>query len=280
MKTGVVDTGGGLRGIYAAGVFDRWIDLEVSVDLAIGVSAGSANLASFLAHQHGRNRTFYTEYSKRPEYMSMRNFLRSRSYLDLEYIYGTLSVRGGEYPLDYERLRSNRADFLVVATDAETGEPHYFRKDDLAQDCYDPFKASSAIPFVCRPYPIQERLFYDGALSDPLPVDMAFDHGCDRVVLVLTKPRDYVRKPGLDVFFAKRIRKQFPRAAKKLAQRYATYNEALERAKQLESQGRVFILAPDDICGAKTLERNTATLERLYEKGYKDADSALPFLDR
>lgn len=47
MKTGVVDVGGGLRGIYAAGVLDYCMDHGIRFDLGIGVSTGSANLASY-----------------------------------------------------------------------------------------------------------------------------------------------------------------------------------------------------------------------------------------
>ena len=45
MKLGVVDVGGGLRGIYAVGVLDYCMDHQIHFDLGIGVSAESANLA-------------------------------------------------------------------------------------------------------------------------------------------------------------------------------------------------------------------------------------------
>ena len=45
---GVIDVGGGLRGIYGAGVFDFCLDNNINFDYGIGVSAGSANIASFL----------------------------------------------------------------------------------------------------------------------------------------------------------------------------------------------------------------------------------------
>lgn len=51
MKTGVIDVGGGLRGVYAAGVFDYCMDQKIQFDLGIGVSAGSANVASYIAGQ-------------------------------------------------------------------------------------------------------------------------------------------------------------------------------------------------------------------------------------
>ena len=61
MKYGVIDVGGGLRGIYGAGVLDRCLEEDLRFDLFIGVSAGSANMVSYLAGQHGRNKPFYDE---------------------------------------------------------------------------------------------------------------------------------------------------------------------------------------------------------------------------
>lgn len=43
MKIGVVDVGGGLRGIYAVGVPDYCMEHGIRFDLGIGVSTGSAN---------------------------------------------------------------------------------------------------------------------------------------------------------------------------------------------------------------------------------------------
>ena len=83
MKTGVIDVGGGLRGIYVAGVFDYCLDKQIKFDYGIGISAGSANLASY-----------------------MGGFLR-HSFINLDYVYGTLSESGGKNPLDYERMAEN-----------------------------------------------------------------------------------------------------------------------------------------------------------------------------
>ncbi len=55
MKTGIIDVGGGFRGIYAGGVLDYCLDQKISFDLGIGISAGSANLCSYIAGQKGRN---------------------------------------------------------------------------------------------------------------------------------------------------------------------------------------------------------------------------------
>lgn len=279
VKTAVVDTGGGLRGIYAAGVFDKFMEMGITFDFAVGVSAGSANVASFLGSQPGRNYVFYTVYARRPRYMSLWNFFRSRNYIDLDYVYGTLSNSDGEHPLDYKQLQENPTEFIVVATDAETGEPAYFTKDDLTQDHYDIFKASSAMPFACLPYDVNGREYFDGALSDPLPVHLALERGCTKIVLLITSPRDVLRTNSVDAFFAKGIQSKYPIAAQKLVDRANVINESLKQLRQYEEEGKLLIIAPDDACGVKVLEKRRERLDRLYEKGRTDADAVKKFLE-
>lgn len=278
MKTGVIDVGGGFRGIYAVGVLDYCIDQEISFDLAIGISAGSANLCSYAAGQKGRNYCFYTEYGFRKQYMSLGNFIRKGSYIDMDYIYGTLSNSDGENPLNYTAIQNNQMEFYVVAANALTGQAQFFNKTDLRQDCYDILKASSSIPFVCKPYEINGIPYYDGALGDPVPVEKAFELGCDRVVLILTKPEHVLRTSKQDAYFAAGIRKRYPLAAEKLCERAQRYNESVAQAQEYAKQGRVLIIAPDDTCGVDTLRRDKNALHKLYEKGYHDAQRISAFI--
>ena len=278
MKTAVVDVGGGLRGVYATGVLDRCLEEGIRFDAGIGVSAGSANVASYLAGQKGRNYQFYTEYSGRKEYMSLRNFLFKKSYIDMDYVYGVLSNDDGENPLDYEALASNPAPFIAVATNAETGEVQYFDKNDISQNNYDVIKASCSIPVVCHPYLIGGVPYYDGALSDPIPIEKAFSIGCGKVVLILTKPRDFLRTPEKDRRLAAGIRKKYPLAAAQLEQRATRYNDGVALAKQYEEQGKLLIIAPDDTCGMDTLTRNPEAMKRFYEKGLQDGGKIASFL--
>ncbi len=278
MKLGVVDVGGGLRGIYAAGVFDYCMENGIRFDLGIGVSAGSANLSSYAAGQKGRNYRFYSVYAFRKKYMSFRNFIFKKSFVDLDYVYGTLSNGGGEDPLDYPALRENPIELYVVATDAETGEAKYFDKGDIRQDDYDILKASSAIPFACKPYAVQGRRYYDGALGDPVPVEKAFALGCDKVIVILTKPENVLRTPEKDEKAAAHIRKKYPVAAEKLCQRAMNYNEGVLKAQEYAKQGKALIVAPDDTCGVDTLKKSREALQRLYEKGYRDGQKIKEFL--
>ena len=277
-KTCVIDVGGGFRGIYAAAALDRCLDEGVTFDLGIGVSAGSANIASFVARQTGRNYRFYTVYGKRREYASLSNFIFKRSYIDMDYVYGTLSNTDGEDPMDYEAFIENPMEFLVVATDAETGKAIYVPKQRMGLNAYDAFKASSAIPGVCKPYEVDDILCFDGALGDPVPVQKALDEGCDKIVVLLTKPRDLIREPDGDEKLAKLIRKRYPKSAEALCKRAEHYNEGVTLAKQLEAEGRALIVAPADTCGVSTLTRDKSALDALYAKGYGDGAAIKEFL--
>ena len=277
-KLGIVDVGGGTRGIFGAGVLDRFMELGIRADHFVGVSAGSANGASYIAGQRGRNYVFYTEYAFRKEYMSLENLLHTGSYLDLDYIYGTLSNEDGEYPLDYDAMMSDPCDFEIVATNAVTGRAMYFKKDEIQRNKYDFFKASSCVPGIDKPYYVGKIPCYDGGLADPIPYKRAFRAGCDKVIVILTKPRDTIRNSGKDRALAVAIAGDYPKAAETWIGRAELYNRSVEEVFELERQGKILVIAPEDIGGLKTLSQDRAALDDLYQQGLKAADAAVDFL--
>lgn len=279
MKIGIIDVGGGFRDIYGAGVLDVCMEQGIRFDYCIGISAGSANLASYLAHQPGRNYTFYMEYVFRKEYASPENWLKTRNYVDLDYVYSTLSNSDGENPVDYEAMAKNPAEFLVGACNALTGEPVYFDKSYLRKDHYDIFKASCALPVFCKPYMIGELPCLDGGICDPIPVDRAFADGCDKVVLILTRPVSQPREAKKDRMIADLLSRSYPKAGECMRMRYKTYNDGVARAQALQAQGKVLIIAPDDICGLSTLTKDREKLQRMYDKGVRDAQAIPAFLN-
>ena len=279
MKIGIVDMGGGYRGIYGAGVLDYCMDNGITFDVGIGVSAGSANLISFAAHQPRRNLTFYSEYGLRKESAGAGTYLHKKSLIDLDYLYSTLSNSDGEYPLDYPAFAGNSMDFYAVAVEARTGTTRYFGRDSIAQDHYDVIKASCSLPLFCHPYPVDGVPCYDGAIGDPLPYEQAFRMGCDRVIVLMTKPVEERRTPERDARAARFLRHQYPISARMVKHRAALYNAQVERALRYAEEGRVLIVAPDDTCGVSTFTRDQERLRRLYDKGYGDGEKIRLYLD-
>ena len=276
---GIIDVGGGLRDIYGAGVFDRLLDDGVTFDYCLGVSAGSANIASYLAKQRGRNRRFYLDYSRRKEYMSPSNLYKIGAFLNLNYIYGTLSASDGEDPLDFKTLMENDTELVVVATNAKTGKIEYYGKEDIAKDDYRIFMASSAIPLITRAQMIGDAPCNDGGVGEPIPIMKAFFDGCDKVVLVLTMPDGPLQRKRRDLLGAVLLRFIRPNISRLLLERHRIYNRQLALAHGFADEGRCLIISPDDVCGIKTLTNDTANLERLYEKGYADAAKIKAFVE-
>lgn len=278
MKIGVVDVGGGLRGSFGAGVLDYCMEQGIRFDFGIGVSAGVANISSYMANQRGRNFVFYTEYFQREQYMGVKNLIHTGSYIGLDYIYSSLSDHEGDYPLDWKTIRNDPRDMMIVATDANTGLPHYFHKYDMRQDSYDPIKASCCVPVINRPYKVNGIPYYDGGLSDPVPYEKAFEAGCDKVVVILTRPEDYRRIPKNDKIIADLLHPHYPNASQAMRNRSVIYNQQLDECEYLQIQGKVCIVAPDSIGKMKTLTKDKDSIEALYYKGYEAGKKILNFV--
>lgn len=266
--TGIIDVGGGMRGIFGAGVCDCLLDNHVDFPYCLGVSAGSANLISYIAGQRGRNYHFYMEYAMRKEYMSLQNFISKRSYFDLDYVYSTLSNAGGENPVDFDAFERSDKHFVTVATRGSDGNAQYFTNADYHRNDYAPLKASSAIPGVCKPCRIGTEDYFDGGVADPVPVRKALADGCDRIVLILTKPVDFVKKPEhFRLAYAYALR-AYPAVVQGLNVRAAAYNNGVKEALCLQKEGKAILLAPKSGKDLTAFTKNRDALLRLYEEGY------------
>lgn len=275
--TGVIDVGGGNRGAFGAGVLDYCLDHGIVFDYCIGVSAGSANCTSYIAGQRGRNLRFYTKYNISREAVSIRNGLRNHSMLNLDYIFRTVSDEDGEDPLNYEAFARSGQICKIVTTDAQTGNPVFFDKQDVRKNDYGVLSASCNLPVVNRAYIFRGREYYDGGLSDPIPVRYAFDDGCDKVVAILTLPKDYFRS-SQDDKRAARLLRAYPKIRERIINRASLYNRELEELLRLEKQGKVLIIAPHAKADMDTLGKNKAVIESLYREGYQSAEKILDFL--
>ncbi|MBO5421383.1 MAG: patatin family protein [Clostridia bacterium] len=272
-KIGLVVEGGGMRGIYGCGVLDAFLENSISFPYGIGVSAGSANLASFIAEQEGRNYRFYTSYAFDDRYMSFKNFVTTGSFFGMDYIYSELNELVD--PINFEKLVNSKMEYYVVAVDAQTSKPVYFSKEDIKKHKGDIFKASSAVPAMCRPIEIDGKEYFDGGVSDSIPVRRALDDGCDKIVAILTRPRGYVKKPEMGKAIYSEILKDYPAIIKAMNVRHYIYNKTLENLFKLEEQGKAFVFCPDKTENVSLITRNKEDLVTLYNEGRVSAENQL-----
>ena len=54
----------------------------------------------------------------------------------------------------------------------------------------------------------------------------------------------------------------------------------MEIAEEYQKIGKLLIVAPDDICGLSTLSKSHEKLQKMYDKGMKDAEKIAAFIGR
>ena len=269
-KIGLVVEGGGMKCAYNAGILDVFLDHQITFDYCIGVSGGAGNVASFVAGQRGRNIRFFTEHIHSPQYFGVKSLLKTGNLFGLQYIYGDLTNSTGKDPLDFPAIMRNPAEYEVAATNVVTGEAEYFGKEDMKQDDYRPSMASSAIPAACLPVEINGVPYYDGGISDAIPVRRALEKGCDRIVVILSKQRDYVRKPQGMRFLYSTLCRKYPKIIEDIDRRHITYRENLQEVFDLEKEGKAFVFAPSEHVKVGTYSMDEKTERILYDLGMKD----------
>ena len=272
MKTGLVLEGGGMRGVYTTGALDCFQDNGLTFDYVIGVSAGACHATSYLSGQRGRSFQINVEYSQDKRYISLGNYLRTKSVFGMDFIFHEIPDR--LLPFDYEAMSKNPTEFVVGVTDVLTGQPFYFTipKTDMVNTVV---AASSAIPIFSPRVEIEGKQYLDGGTTDPIPVKKSLEDGCDKVVVILTRPRGYQKQPeGFRKIYRRKFKK-YPAMAEALDRRHEIYNDTLKFIETLEKEGRAIVLAQTSPIPIGRFEKDPAKLRALYELGMKDAANRL-----
>lgn len=266
--TGLILEGGGMRGLYTAGVLEYFAQHDIHFPYIIGVSAGACMAASFLSEQQGRNRTVSIDYVNDKRYLSLSNFIRKGELFGMDFIFD--EIPNTLVPLDVNKIISGPDEFVIVTTNCETGEPMYFYKEDYdAQTLGKLLRASSSIPFFADEVEHNGKYMLDGGIVDPIPIIKAESDGFSKNVVVLTKPRGYYKKQSKVSTIINY--KKYPKVDERMKMRYKHYNDRLDYIFEQEKKGNVVVIAPSEDSGVGRTTRKTEKLEKLYELGFNDA---------
>lgn len=275
MKIGLVLEGGGMRGLYTGGVLDLLTDEGLLADYVIGVSAGACNGVSYVSGQRGRNLRINTEYVADKRYVGIRNLLRTGSMFGMDFIFDEIPHKLD--PFDYAAFQASPCDFVAGVTDVLTGKPAYFGREDM-QGHSIVLRASSAIPCFSPMVRYKGRDYLDGGTADPIPVRKALADGCDKVIVVLTRERSFVKQPEGGRTVYRRAFKKYPAMIEALDRRHEIYNETRQHLDELERDGIALVIAPEQSLGLSRFEKKPENLRRAYATGYADAEKRLPAL--
>lgn len=272
IRGGLVLEGGGMKGIYTAGVLDFFMDKKLDFTSIYGVSAGACHMCSYLSGQRGRAKDISIDYLDSHRYFSVESLLLTGDLFNVNTCYHT--IPDYLYPYDNGKFQEYEGKAYSVVTNIRTGQPEYLRLRDMSRDI-DKVRASASLPLVARAVKIDGRLYLDGGISDAIPIGKSILDGNRKNVVVMTKEVGYRRKPVDPAMLAliKLRYAKYPKVAQLMETRHQRYNECLDYLERLERKGQAFVIRPQYPSRVGRIERDRKKMELLYQQGYAEASA-------
>lgn len=266
MKTSLVLEGGAMRGMYTVGVLDVLMEHNIQVDMIVGVSAGALFGVNYLSKQPGRALRYSKKFNRLRGYLGIIPLLREGNIVNTDYAYNKIPREWD--PFDDDTFQASNVPFYAVVTNMRTGQAEY-KQISSGFEQIDTLKASGSMPFVSRPVELDGELYLDGAVGDSIPYAWSITSGYEKNIVILTREANYVRKPYASIIL-KKYQKTYPKFAEQLASHHIRYDEQLEKLKQLEAEGKAFVIRPSKPITIGRIEKNPDRLQEVYELGVAD----------
>ena len=262
--TSLILEGGTMRDIFTAGVLDGFLENNIEFPYIIGVSGGMSNGISYISKQNGRNLKVLNKLKKYKR-LSIDNILHNSNVYNLDFIFGDVLHR--IVPFDYKTFYAYKGTVLAVVTNAITGESEYL--DVLSGSVNNEvIKATCSVPGLFKPQRIKDNLYFDGGVSDSIPILKSIKDGNKKHVVILTQPKGFIKKMNIQTkLVIKLLEGKYPEISKALSKRHEVYNLQIELCELLEKQGKALIIRPPHKLSSK--EDNLRELEKTYNIGKK-----------
>ena len=193
-KGALVLEGGSLRGLFTAGVLDILMEGQVWFEYVNGVSAGSLCGYNYISRQPGRSRDINETFCCDRRYLGFDNLLRNGGVFNFDFLFGEVGDK--LFPVDRVAFDRSPQLFEAVATDCLTGKATYFRKQEMVPADFDlACRASSSMPGLSDIVWLNGVPYLDGGCSCGVAYRRALELGYDKVVVVLTRPAGFRKRP-------------------------------------------------------------------------------------
>jgi predicted patatin/cPLA2 family phospholipase len=265
IKKALIVEGGGSRGVFSFGVIDSFIKASYNpFDIHLGVSNGAVVQLWYLLAVSDYNLDKML-FSASGDYVRYSNLFFNKSIMNFEKLYEDANK---VFPIDFDRLQNNLKGktFHVVISDADNGKPEYI---ELSKENYiNQMLATGSLPVLMKnPIYLQGRRKYDGGITDPIPVQKAYEMGAREIVIIRTYEKAFVRKTKLENYIAAFATRSYPKLATALKENTATYNAALEFIDNPPSDCRIIQICPPQRLSSKRATTNVNTMKADYQIG-------------
>ena len=253
--------------MYTSGVLDAFMDNDLYINNVYAVSAGCYNALSYLSKQRGRTYRINTTYLNDKRYINFKRLLTKGSAVNTDFIFNDVFKELD--PFDYETFKVNCDNFYAVSTNCETGKPHYALIKDLDKDV-EYIKASAALPLFTNLVEVDGLVLTDGGVSDSIPIAKALEDGFVNNILVLTRPKGCYLGANKLMKLNKLKYRKYPNLVRAMEERFIHYNKTIELINNLEREGKIIVIRPQEVLNINRLEKNEKKIKEIYEMGYND----------
>ncbi len=267
--TSLILEGGGMRGLFTSGVLDAFLDEKIEIPVCYGVSAGACNATSYYSGQRGRSRAVNVNFVNDKRYMSWDNLLSSGSFFSEKMMFHAIPQR--LIPFDYDAYEARDPESYAVCTSMITGRPVYIRVPKNLRTDYQPVLASMSLPLISKPVSFKGDLLLDGGIADPIPAERAVKDGADKLIVVLTRQKGYVKTPEQTLALSKVWYHDYPSFLRTIARRHEVYNAEVRYVEALEEAGKAVVIRPARPVDIARTEKDVGKLNALYQEGYNEA---------
>ena len=265
---GLILEGGGMRGIYTAGVLDSLLDRGLHFKHIYGVSAGACHGCSYVSKQRGRAAGTVLDFLRDHRYGSFRNLVFTGDYFGVKFVYGDVPDR--LLPFDYAAFMESGQTLFAVVTNMETGQAEYTPLSELKRDM-DRLRASASLPLISRLVKFDGKIYLDGGIADSIPLAKSVADGHSENLVVLTRPKGYQRRPNTSKVIRLAYRK-YPSFVQTSEQRHIFYNDSLRLVEDEVRANRALVIQPSVDIKVGRLDKNEKRLRAFYDVGYSDAE--------
>ena len=268
INTGLIIEGGGMRGIYTAGVLDFFMEKDLYFDDCYAVSAGACHAASYYSKQIGRSLKVTLDYIHDKRYCSVNSLIKTGDLFGVEMLYNRIPNELVLY--DYDTFNKFGGNFHSVVTNCNTGKPEYIKIKDMERDIV-AIRASSSLPLLSRIVEINGQQYLDGGISDSIPIKKSIEDGHKKNIVILTRDKTYRKTKSSFSHIFKIKYKKYPNLVKAIENRYKMYNDTLDFIEDKRKSGEVFVIQPKEPVNISRVEKDKTKLKALYDAGYNDA---------
>ena len=273
MKTGLVLEGGAKRALFTAGVTDVLMENNINFDGIIGVSAGAAFGCNYKSNQPGRAIRYNIRYRKDPRFGGIRSLIKTGDLFEAEFCYHELPEKLDIF--DYETYKASPMEFYVVCTDVETGKTLYKKCESMDYNEMEWLRASASLPLAANIVNADGYKLLDGGLSDSIPLKFFQNIGYEKNVVILTRPRGYVKEASKSLPLVRKKLKAYPNFIRTMEDRPNMYNAQTKYIFEQEKAGNTFVICPEEALAISDFDKSIKKIENVYNAGREIAEKNL-----